>query len=325
MPKKIEISHKTVIFTILFLIFLWFLFQIRDIILIFFLALLIMAILNPFVSRLSKYKIPRVLSILLVYILTFGIIGVTLASIIPPLIDQTTSFVNNLPKFIANLGLPSVIGGQIINELVSQIGALPGQVAKVTVSVFSNVIGVLTVFVFAFYMLLARDKSDKQLSSLFGEKRSKDIGKIIGLLEKRLGEWARAQLALMLVIGISTYIGLSLLGIPFALPLSILAGLLEIVPYIGPIIAAIPAVIIGFGISSIIGFATAALTFLVQQLENLVFVPTIMQKSAGVSPIATLLALAVGFRLAGLVGVLISVPIFITVQVVTKEYLLNRK
>ena len=127
----------------------------------------------------------------------------------------------------------------------------------------------------------------------------------------------------MVVIGITNYVGLRLLGIPFSLPLSILAGVLEIVPYVGPILAAIPAVLIGFGISPVIGWAVAAMAFLIQQLENYVLVPKIMQKSTGVNPIITLLVLAIGFRLAGLVGLLISIPVFITIQVAARNYLIN--
>jgi predicted PurR-regulated permease PerM len=129
----------------------------------------------------------------------------------------------------------------------------------------------------------------------------------------------------MFVVGLANYIGLRLLGIPFALPLAILAGLLEIVPYIGPILAAVPAVLIGLGISPIIGVAAASLAFLIQQLENYLFVPKIMQKSAGVNPIVTLFSLAVGLEVAGIVGLLISVPVYITVKVLAGEYLLKNK
>lgn len=322
-PRKIEVSHRTIVFTAFFLIFLWFLYQIREIILAFFVALLIMAILNPTVTTLSKFKVPRVISALIAYVLGFALVGVAVAGIVPPLIEQTTGFVNNLPYFLQNLALSSVLGEQIIGEVLSQIGGIPGQVAKFSVSVFSNVLGVFTVLIFAFYLLLLRDKLDDQLGFLFGD-RKKEIGKIIDLMEKRLGSWARGQLALMFLVGASTYIGLRLLSIPFSLPLAILAGLLEVVPYIGPIISAIPAVIIGFGIAPIMGLATAALYFLIQQVENYVFVPKVMEKSVGLSPIVILLALAIGFKIAGIAGILISIPVVITIQVLSKEYLLSK-
>lgn len=324
MFKKIEISHKTIIFTVSFLIFLWFLFFIRDIIMQFFVALLLMAILNPMVARLSRFRVPRALSVLLTYLLVFGLFGVVLAGIIPALVEQTTSFINNLPAYLNNLGLSGAVSERLMEQVLAQLVSLPGQLVKVGVSVFSNILSVITVLIFAFYLLLARDKIDDQLSIFFGQEKKKEIGRLIDLLEIKLGGWARAELTLMVLVGVFTFVGLVLLGIPFALPLSILAGLLEIIPTLGPILSAVPTVLIGFSISPLMGFATAALAFLVQQVENYVFVPRVMQKSAGVSPIITLLALAIGLRLIGLVGAVIAVPVVLAIQVLTKEYLLSK-
>lgn len=318
--KKIEISHRTVIFTVLFLLFLWFLFLIKDIILGLFGALLIMAILNPLVTRLTKFKIPRGLSIFLTYILVFGVFGAAIASIITPLVNETTSFANNLPGYLENLKITPMLGEETVRELLTQMVALPGEVFKVGVSVFSNLILTLGSLVFAFYLLLARDRLGEQLTSFFGEEKSKQAGRTIDRLEVRLGGWARGELVLMLVVGTTTFIGLRLLGIPYALPLAILAGILEIIPSLGPVIAAIPSIIIGFGISPVMGLAAAALAFLINQLENYLLVPKIMEKSVGVSPIATLLCLAIGAKIAGVTGVIISVPVLITSQVLLQDY-----
>jgi predicted PurR-regulated permease PerM len=111
------------------------------------------------------------------------------------------------------------------------------------------------------------------------------------------------------------------LGIPFALPLAILAGVMELIPTLGPIVSAIPVAIIGFGISPLMGAASIALSLLVQQLENYLFVPKVMEKSVGVSPIFTLFALAIGFKMAGIAGALFSVPVFISLKVVAENYL----
>jgi predicted PurR-regulated permease PerM len=184
---------------------------------------------------------------------------------------------------------------------------------------------VLTVLILAFYLLLTREKLDEALGFFFGDEKRKEAAKLIDVLESRLGGWARGELALMVLVGTTTYIGLTILGIPFSLPLALLAGILEIVPYLGPIISAIPAVIIGLGISPILGLAAVALYFLIQQVENYVFVPKVMEKSIGVSPIITLLALAIGFRLAGVVGIVMSVPVVISIQVIVKRYLLAKE
>ena|SRR3989344_1936973 len=320
MPRKIEISHRTIIFTVLFLVFLWLLYFIRDIILEFFLALLIMAVFNPLVTKFTQYKIPRGVSVIIVYVLILCTFGLAIAAILPPLVEQTTSFINNLPRFMDNMGVSSWVSDKLVEQTVGQIGTLPGKIVNATVSIFSNFLGIVAVLVFAFYLLSERESLKNQIVFWLGEKRESIVEKKISLIEEKLGGWARGQLTLMVVIGVANYIGLKLLGIPFSLPLSILAGVLEIIPYIGPTLAAIPAVLIGFGISPIIGVATAAMAFLIQQLENYVLVPKIMQKSTGINPIITLLVLAIGFRLAGLIGLLIAVPIYITVQVFAKNY-----
>lgn len=323
MFRKVEISHRTIIFAVLFLLSLGFLFLIKDIILELFVALLLMTIFEPMVASLTKIRIPRGLAVLVTYILVIGILGGAIALIAPVVVEQSTSFVSALPGYLSNIGVTRDFSDQILSGYLATVGNLPGQIVDFTFSIFSNFFSVVTVLVFAFYMLLSRNKLDDQLASFFGEEKQKDIARVINELETRLGGWARGELILMFTIGAGTYIGLLILGIPFAIPLAILAGLFEIIPLLGPIFSSVPAVIIGFGISPITGLGVIAMAFLVHQLENYVLVPKIMEKSVGVSPIVTLIALAVGARLAGIVGAIISVPMVITLQVLAKRYLVK--
>jgi predicted PurR-regulated permease PerM len=325
MPRKVEISHKTIIFAVFFLLGLWLLYFVRDIILQLFVALLLMTILEPIVALLTKIRIPRAISVLITYIFVLGVLGGMVALIAPTLAAQTTNFVNTLPSYLNNIGISSVISGDLAKGLLSQLGGIPGEILNFTVSVFSNVVAVVTVLVFAFYMLLTHDKLKDQVGFLFGESKSQQIGRVVLAWENKLGKWARGQLLLMFAVGLGTYIGLVLIGIPFALPLAILAGLLEIIPILGPIVAAIPAVIIGFGISPVIGLAVTAASFLVHQLEGYVLVPKIMEKSVGVSPLLILVSIAIGAKLLGVMGVIISVPLVITIQVLIKEYLIAKE
>jgi predicted PurR-regulated permease PerM len=323
MLRKVEVSHRTIIFTALFLIGLWFLYSVRDIILELFVALFLMTILEPIVARLTKIRIPRALSVLLTYILVIGIFGGLIAVVTPPLVDQTASFINALPGYISNIGIRQEWSDQIVSGFLATASSVPAQIFQFTFSVFNNVLAIISVLVFAFYMLVAREKLEDQLGIFFGEEKKKQLGKILDSLETRLGGWARGELILMFVVGLGVYVGLRIVGIPFALPLSILSGILEIVPIVGPILSAIPGIIIGFGISPVTGLGVAALYFLVHQLENYILVPKIMEKSVGVSPIVTLIALAVGARMAGIIGAILSIPLFITLQVLTKEYLVK--
>jgi len=323
MFRKIEISHRTILFTVFFLLFLGFVYLVRDIILELFVALLLMTILEPLVGFLAKIKIPRAISVLITYVLVIGFLGGIIALIIPTLVDQTTSFVNALPGYISNLGITQALSSQIVNGFLSSAGNAPGEIFQFTFSLFNNVFAIVTVLVFAFYMLLAREKLEDQLGIFFGDEKKKELGKVIDQLEIRLGGWARGELVLMFMIGLGVYLGLRLVGIPFALPLAILSGILEIVPFLGPIISAVPGIIIGFGMSPLVGVGVTILYFLVHQLENYILVPKIMEKSVGVSPIVTLIALTVGARLAGIVGIIISVPTVIAIQVLSKEYLIK--
>lgn len=319
MVKKIEISYKTIIFTAVFVGALWFLYYIRDILLEVFVSLIIAAILNPFVDRLSTYKIPRPLSILIAYIVLLGLIGGSVAAVIPPLVEQTTNLVNTLPSNLQQLGLDKYADGEVLRQLISALSSVPTQLVKLSFDVLTNIFNVLTVLIFAFYLLLTRNKLDSSLQFMFGKQMSDRITKLVDLWEQKLGGWARGQLLLMLLVGVSSYIGFLIVGIPYALPLAILAGFFELVPYLGPVVAAVPAVILGFSYSPFLGFAAIGLAFLIQQLENYLFVPKIMEKSIGIPPIITLFALSVGFRLAGITGIVISMPVVLTIQILLKE------
>ncbi len=325
MPRKIEISHRTIIFIAFLVGFLWFIYFIRDIILQLFVAILIMSILNPTVTKLQKIKIPRLVSVLIVYFLILGFISVSLAFMIPPFIEQTTTFANSLPKYFEDLDIPPSVAETMAREVTILFSGLPSQIIKISVSIFSNVLSILAVFIFALYFLITREKLDEQIAKLFKNGESKEkIDRVINKMEEKLGGWARGEIVLMVLVGLLTYTGLTIIGVPFAIPLALIAGILEIIPSIGPIAAAIPAIIVGFGVSTLTGLATAALGILVQQIENYVFVPKVMEKSVGVHPIITLLSLIIGFKIAGVVGAMLSVPIAITSKILLEEFVFSR-
>ncbi|KKR44986.1 MAG: protein of unknown function UPF0118 [Microgenomates group bacterium GW2011_GWC1_41_20] len=315
MNKKIDISHRTIIFTVLLLLGIWILYFMRGILLMLFVSFLLMTILDPLVNFFVKFKIHRSLSVVITYVLVIGTLGGVIAVLAPVLVAETTSFVSALPEYLSKINLsPSTVN--LTSGLVQQVGG----VLNFTFSVFSNVFSILTILVFSFYMLLGYSGIRNQIILLLGEDRGMKMNKIIEAVEERLGKWSRGQLLLMLAVAIGNYIGYLLLKIPFALPLALLTGIFEIVPILGPVISAIPAVMIGLGISPLTGIGAAAVAFVVNQLENYVLVPKIMQKSTGVSPLLILISVAIGAKLAGVMGVIIAVPFVITLQVILKEY-----
>ncbi len=123
----------------------------------------------------------------------------------------------------------------------------------------------------------------------------------------------------MIIIGLFSYLGLRILGIDFALPLALLAGFLEIIPNIGPTISAVPAVIAGLAISPLYGVSVLVLYLFIQQCENTFIVPKVMEKSLGMNPVITIVVLSIGFKLAGILGMLLALPTFIVIYELVGE------
>lgn len=142
----------------------------------------------------------------------------------------------------------------------------------------------------------------------------------IHLVEEKLGAWLRGQIVLSLAIGVITWIVLQAMGIPYAVPLAILAGFLEIIPTLGPIIAAIPAVIVGFAISPVMGIAVLIAYAAIQIAENNILVPKIMQKAVGLNPVVILIAILIGAELLGVVGALLSIPFVSAAIIIYRAY-----
>jgi len=318
--QKIEISHRTIIFTVIFLSSLWFLYQIRDILLALFISLILVGALNPSVTWLEKRRLPRWLAILLIYSLLLGLLVGGVAGVVPSLVDQTSRLIQVV---IADLERFSFLGFFAINlrDQIQELGGLPTQIVKLALSVFSNIISIFAILMITFYLLLEHKNLDHHLFFLFGVEGRKRAEKVINQMERKLGGWVRAELLLMTIVGLLSYLGFRLLRLNFALPLALLAGVLEIVPNIGPTLAAVPAVLVGLLESPLMALSVAAWAFLVQQLENNLIVPKVMEKSVGVNPLITILALAIGFRLAGVIGTILAIPVYLAIEVLVSEFI----
>lgn len=320
MPKKIEISYRTIIFTVFFLLFLKLVSQISEILLMVFVAIILMSALAPVVDRLEKWHLPRALAIFVIYIVLWGILGTLLAGIIPSIVEQTTKLIQLLPTSFNRLSFVSGHEQEIYQQVLGLISSLPQDLLKFTVSLFGNILNFFTTIVITFYMLLDRRQLHHFLSVITGSSRHERMENFFASLEKVLGSWVRGELVLMLSVGLLTYIGLIILGVDIALPLAILAGLLEIVPNIGPVISAVPAVILTLSIHPFLALSTAALYFLVQFLENHLLVPNIMRAAVGVNPVLSIIGLMIGFKLTGPLGAILAIPVIIVVRAFYQEF-----
>ena len=316
MQTRFEITFKTILQTLGLLVGFWLVIQLQDILFLLFISFILMCALGPIVDVMERIKFPRIVSIALIYIVIFGLFGVSFAGALPSLVSQSVRFIQDLPMFASRV-LPTLnIDANAISQQIAPVGE---NIVRVTVGLFSNVITTLTVLVFAFYFLLSRHKLQSVLDTLVGVSLSLRVTTIISHVEKRLGAWVLGEFFLMLCIGVFVYIGLYFLHVDFALPLAIIAGILEIVPIIGPILSAVPAVLVAFSVSPFLALLVVVLFIVVQQLENNLIVPLVMKKSVGLAPLVTMLALMIGARFAGVIGAMLSVPILLVVQVIISD------
>lgn len=328
---SIDISTASIIRVVLVLLALWFVYVIRDIIAIVFVSLIISAALSPVVDKLNRHKIPRTLSITFIYLLALGALGAIIYFVLPPMIIQIKQLADSLPVYfrLFNNFLSNVnnIGSNLINisqanlqSISNFLGSFVNNIFNTTVGVINGATALIVTFILTLYFLLDENGIKRFFVSLIPIKQK---GRIINLANKigiKLGSWLRGQILLGIAVGLVVYIGLLIIKMPYALTLGILAGLLEIIPIIGPIIAAIPAILIAFTISPTTALIITAFYIFVQELENKLLVPKIMQYTVGLNPITIIIIVLIGAKLMGILGILLAVPVAAIIYVILEEW-----
>lgn len=321
--QRYEISLKTILTTLGILAFLWVLLQIKSLFVILFVALVLCLALNPVVVKLKSWRVPRPLGVILTFLLILVSFGGAITYGFTPMINQMGKFLLGLPAFLEPIlgRLPVPLTEQLRNQLFAQLTTLSANLLNSTVAIASNSLFILTIFVFTFYLLLDWENVRSRFIELFNRPMRKRVEGIIDQMEHQLGGWVRGVLGLMALVGVLVFLGLAVLGVEYALPLALIAAVLEIVPMIGPIIAMIPAAVVGFGSSLWLGIWVLVLYAVVQQVENQLIVPNVMGRAVGFSPLATLIILFVGAELFGVMGLLLALPTALFLSIVIKDIL----
>lgn len=313
---------------------LWFLWFIRDILLFLVVAFLIASALEPLAARLQEFRIPRPLSVLAVYAACLALLGGIGTAILPPLASEVRELARVLPDLYSRftqllggagvvLGTPEAIEG-LRNGLVNFGDVLTTSASgffETTKSVFGSVFAVLLVFVVSFYLVINRNGLVLFLRSVTPIEHQPYIIGLVERAQRKIARWAGAQLILGVIIGVLVYIGLWSLGIQYALALALLAGFLELIPVIGPILSAIPAALVGFTGSVVIGLLVILLYLVIQQVENHLLVPVIMRKAVGLNPLITIVAVLIGAKVAGFLGVVLAVPVATILAVLLADFI----
>ncbi len=313
MNNEIDIASKIIMRVIITLLVLWFLYVIRDVIWLFLIAIIITAALNPVVKKVQKImKAPRNSSVVVVYVLFFTIISILIAVMAPIISEQFEQLGRELPRVITqfapdNIAIPQDISfGDVGQKLVTLIN----NPFSTTVGFLTTVISVVAVISMSFYMSLQEDGLKKSLLMVTPNQYNDYIASLVDRIQENFGRWMVGQVVTMVFVGVLYYVALTILGVPYASVLAIIGGLLEIIPYFGPIIAAIPAILFGVVTGEpIVGLMVAIAYFAINLIENHFLIPKIMNKAVGLNPVLIILALLIGGKIAGVVGIFLAVPI----------------
>jgi predicted PurR-regulated permease PerM len=328
---KVEISITSVLTVVGTLVGLWILFYLREIVLLVFVAFIIASALGPVLRTLQRHRIPQVVSIASTFLIIIGLVTLLGFMIIPALFIQMSNFLHHLPDIIGRAA--QVITGssldqaqfqsyssQTINALTGGVQSISSNVVQVGLGIFSGFISAVTVIVMSFYFILERDQLYKGLELLMPHNDFIRVRNVTQKVEHKLGSWLRGQLLLGVIIGVASWAGLMGLGLhQYALPLAIIAGILELVPIIGPIVSAIPAVVIALTISPALAVAVVILYLVIQQLESHLIVPKVMEKAVGLNPLFVIIALLAGGALMGIMGALLAVPAAVVIATILED------
>lgn len=309
----------------------YFLFLVIDVVALVLVAMLLATALEPSVAAMQRWGLPRPLAILSIYVVLLGTVSIILYLMVPPLVTELTLLAESLPEFYEKLtrGFSGFGGlqGQIFNASQQFLQNIGDQLASFTTSIFSTLVAIfggiiqfVATLVIVFYLAVDKDGLKRFIRSVTPGVYKEHIGDVMTKIQNKLGAWLRGQLILMFIIGALAYVALLIVGVPYALVLALWAGLTEILPYLGPVLGAIPAILIAFTLSPIKGLVVLLLYIAIQQLENHVFVPQVMRRSVGLNPIVSIVVILIGIRLGGVVGGLVSIPVATIIAVIMTEF-----
>jgi predicted PurR-regulated permease PerM len=321
--QTLDISTATIfkiVFTILALVFLY---LVRNVIVILFFAIIIASAVNPFASWLEQRRIPRILGVLVLYLAIFSLLVFFLSLIIPIVSFELRQLTQALPGFISNISGALEKAQQTTTtryfDFFSEIQNLldsfsqflqfySGSALNLLVNIFGGILSFFAIIVISFYFSVMKQGVPGFIRSVLPAKYEDYIINLWKRVERKVGRWLQGQLLLALSVGLLVFVGLSLLKVKYALLLGIVAMILEIVPVVGPVIAAVPGVILAFAQSPTLGVWVIVFYVTVQQVENHVLAPLVLGKTLGLNPVTVIIALLVGGTLAGIMGILLSVP-----------------
>jgi len=337
---SITITTGSIIRGILLVLLVGLLYYLRDIVLIVLTAIVIASSIEPAVQALMRRKIKRLFSV----IITYAVIAISFLGIIflfvPPILGDTAGFLTSIPEQLTSINISEATHGllpmgsvgeafssaDILKNISSALADSTGGALTTLSAFFGGVASFVLIFVFAIYFSVQETGVDDFLRIVTPVKHQVYVLNLWKRSQDKIGKWMQGQIVLALIVGVLLYLSLTILGIPYALLLAVLAAFCELIPIFGQFIAAVPAVAIAFSVGGIKGaLIVAGVYIIVQQFESHLIYPIVVKKVVGIPPLIVILALLVGYKLLGFLGVLISVPLASAVQELVSDIAASKK
>ncbi len=325
------------------------LYFLKNVAIVVFASLILAALVEPTARYFARYRVPMAVSVVLTYLVGIGLLVLLSALVLPSLARQITELAEQynepLTAFLAEYPIiENVTSGAIFKEDFSEIATilssqgvtsgnildLASYLGGLVSSAFGGALTIIIVMVLALYLVLERSSIRKGIDEINFPKRWKQfLFMLVPKVQVQVSAWLRGQILIMVIIFALDYLVLTILDVPFALLLALIGGFLEIIPFLGPNVAGLIATLVASTVSLPLAGATAVGFFIIQQLENHVITPNVFKRVGGISPVFTIIAVAVGFEvgillyhsiIAGAIGSLLAIPLTMILGVVIKEW-----
>lgn len=324
---SISISPGSIVVGILLILGVGVLWYLRDLVLILLTAIVIASAMEPAVHGLMRRKVPRLAAVVFMYLFVAAIFFGIIFFFVPPVLEDAAAFFATLPQTISEIDVTQVTNflpeniasslsiSELLREISGSLGGASGSAFTTLSAFFGGIASFVLIVVFSFYFSVQETGVDDFLRVVTPAREQNYVLHLWKRSQDKIGKWMQGQLVLGVIVGVLVYLGLMILGVPYALLLAVLAGVFELIPVFGPVLSAIPAIAVAVthgGVPE--GFLVLGLYLVVQQFEAHLIYPVVVKKVVGVPPLLVILSLIVGYQIAGFLGVLLSVPIAGAIQ-----------
>ncbi len=325
MDKQIIVTIRTILIAFLLVLGAYVLYRLGPVIGLFIISLIIVISVEHAVKKLMQVTflnkpLNRGTAVVLTYLLIVLVLLAIFTIGLPPVLMQAQSLLSSISTLPETLQIGKNIEISLV-DLVPQFSELSRNLFSATYSIFSQFTAIVSILVISIYMSIDWLNLKSLFINLFPEYLRDEVDDIIYSVEQNVGHWVKGQLVLMLLVGAMSFAALVLLGIRYPLPLALLAGLLEVIPILGPVISVVLASIVAFVQAPVKGVLVFAAFVVIQQIENNLLVPKVMQKVSGFSPLVILFAVLTGTRFFGVIGAILAVPVVMIVVVIVRRIL----